>query len=75
MERQITLFCTDLVGMDDPDEWWWPTHRIWLENGICMVQQLCNLAALDGNDFLFVCLPLKMRGGTGSPLRPVALVR
>ena len=75
VERQITLFCTDLVGMDDPDEWWWPTHRIWLENGICMVQQLCNLAALDGKDFLFVCLPLKMRGGTGSPLRPVALVR
>ena len=24
--------------------------------------------------FAFVCLPLKMRGGTGSPVRPLALV-
>lgn len=26
-------------------------------------------------DLVFVCLPLKMRGATGSPLRPVALAR
>ena len=43
VDRKISLFCTDLIGMDDPDEWWWPTHLIWLEAGICMVQQLCNL--------------------------------
>ena len=29
---------------------------------------------LAGKEFLFVCLPLKMRGGTASPVRPVALV-
>jgi len=39
-----------------------------------MVQQLCNLHKLVGKQFLFVCLPLKMRGGTASPVRPVALV-
>lgn len=74
VDRKITLFCTDLIGMDDPDEWWWPTHHIWLSNNICMVQQLCNLDKLVGKDFLFVCLPLKMRDGTASPVRPVALV-
>lgn len=74
VERKITVFCTDLIGMDDPDEWWWPTHKIWLDKGICMVQQLCNLHRLKGKDFLFVCLPLKMRDGTASPVRPVALV-
>jgi kynurenine formamidase len=25
-------------------------------------------------EFLFVALPLKIRGGTGSPIRPVAVV-
>jgi kynurenine formamidase len=74
VKRKITLFCTDLIGMDDPAEWWWPTHAMWLENDICMVQQLCNLDKLAGKEFLFVCLPLKMREGTASPVRPVALV-
>ncbi len=74
IDRKITLFCTDMIGMDDPDEWWWPTHTIWLTNGVCMVQQLCNLDKLAGKDFLFVCLPLKMRDGTASPVRPVAFV-
>jgi kynurenine formamidase len=74
VERRITLFCTDLIGMDDPSEWWWPTHEVWLKNGICMVQQLCNLDKLAGKDFVFVALPLKMRNGTASPVRPVALV-
>jgi kynurenine formamidase len=27
-----------------------------------------------GKEILFVCLPLKMRGGAASPVRPAALV-
>ena len=73
VERDITIFCTDLIGMDDPSEWSWPTHGTWLKNGICMVQQLCNLDQLEGKDFLFIALPLKMREGTASPVRPIAL--
>jgi len=74
VDRKITLFATDLIGMDNPDEWWSPTHKVWLTNGVCMVQQLCNLDRLAGKEFLLVVLPLKMRGGTASPVRPVALV-
>ena len=72
--RQVTLFGTDLIGIDDPSEWWWPTHELWLKAGLPMVQQLCNLGQLVGKDFLFAALPLRMRGGTGSPLRAVAMV-
>lgn len=74
MDRGITLFATDLIGMDDPTEWWWPSHTIWLKANVCMVQQLANLDRLVGKDFLFVCLPLKMRGGTGCPVRATAIV-
>jgi kynurenine formamidase len=39
-----------------------------------MVQQLNNLERLVGREFTFVVLPLPMRGGTGCPVRPVALL-
>jgi len=74
VDHGISLFCTDLIGMDDPAEWWWPTHEIFLKAGIPMVQQLCDLDRLEGKDFLFCALPLKMRAGTGSPVRAIALV-
>jgi kynurenine formamidase len=74
VDRKITLFATDLIGMDDPKEWWDPTHHVWLSNGVCMVQQLCNLDKLVGKQFLFVAMPIKMVGGTGCPLRAAALV-
>ncbi len=74
VERGITLFATDLIGMDDPEEWWWPTHLVWLKAGIPMVQQLCHLDKLAGKDFWLVVLPLKMRDGTASPVRPIAFV-
>ena len=74
VEQEITLFGTDLIGMDDPDEWWWPTHRVWLEAGICMVQQMCNLSLLQDKTFVLVVAPLKLRDGTGCPVRPLALV-
>jgi len=74
VDQGITLFATDMIGMDDPDEWWWPTHVIWLKNNVCMLQQLCNLDRLAGRNFLLVCLPLKMRDGTGCPVRAAALI-
>jgi arylformamidase len=74
VEQDITLFGTDLIGMDDPEQWWWPTHRVWLEAEICMVQQMCNLESLVGKEFMLVVAPLKLRDGTGCPVRPLALV-
>ena len=73
-ERKVPLFATDLIGMDNPDEWWEPTHLAWLSNGICMVQQLCNLDKLVGKSFLFIAFPIKAVGSTGCPVRAAALV-
>jgi kynurenine formamidase len=70
----IGLFGTDLIGVDDPAEWWWPTHTAFARGDVLMVQQLCNLQALVGKEFLLLVIPLKLRGGTGSPVRPIALV-
>jgi kynurenine formamidase len=74
VDRGITLFCTDLIAIDNPDEWWEPTHTAFLKSGVPMVQQLNNLGQLVGRDFTFIVLPLPMRGGTASPVRPIAML-
>src|SRR5260370_39820664 len=44
-----------------------------LELDITHIESLCNLEALIGQgEFRFIGLPLKWRGGTGSPIRAVA---
>ncbi len=54
-----------------------PCHVILLkENGI-QIMEMLNLEELSANgihEFLFIALPLKIRGGAGSPIRPVAVV-
>lgn len=54
-----------------------PGHRVLLvENGVHIIENLDleRLAADRIYEFLFVCLPLKFSGGTGSPVRPIAIV-
>ena len=55
-----------------------PVHRLLLvEEGIHIIEVM-NLAALAGSgihEFLFVLAPLNIVGGTGSPVRPLAVVQ
>jgi kynurenine formamidase len=37
-------------------------------------ENLCNLDKLFGKRFTFIGLPLKIRNGTGSPIRAVAIL-
>jgi kynurenine formamidase len=49
-------------------------HKACLELDITHMESLCNLEALIGQGpFRFIGLPLKWRGGTGSPIRAVAV--
>ena len=67
----------DVPGAEDPELGTLPGHLLLLVRaGVYIVEGL-NLEELarDGvREFAFVCLPLKLRGGTGSPVRPLALV-
>jgi kynurenine formamidase len=54
-----------------------PGHIILLvRHGIYILENLFleDLARDRRYEFLFVCLPLKIQGGTGSPIRPIAIV-
>jgi len=49
-------------------------HKACLELDITHIESLCNLESLIGQGtFRFIGLPLKWRGGTGSPIRAVAV--
>jgi len=55
-----------------------PVHvHLLVENGIHIIEclNLEQLAADRVYEFVFTAAPLKIRGGTGSPIRPLALVR
>jgi kynurenine formamidase len=52
-------------------------HRAMLvERGVYLIEilELDQLARAEAYEFLFVCLPIKFRGATGSWVRPVAVV-
>ncbi len=67
----------DEVGVVDPDlKVTLPGHVILLvRNGIYIIENLFleDLARDQCYEFTFICLPLKLRGATGSPVRPVAI--
>ena len=68
----------DTLGYVDPGlKVTYPGHVILLvRHGIYIIENLFleELAKEKQYEFLFICLPLKMRGATGSPVRPIAVV-
>lgn len=79
-EHRIRLTGSDTTAYEHvgaPREDALPVHRLLLhEHGIHIVEMLDleDLAAAGCSEFVFVLLPLAIVGGTGSPVRPVALV-
>jgi kynurenine formamidase len=67
----------DVIGPTDPELGvTLPGHVLLLVRaGIPIIENLNleELASAKVHEFAFVCLPLKMRGATGSPVRPIAI--
>ena len=66
-----------LVGMDTPTPNcidWKIVHETFLSNNILIVEGLTNLDKLNSEEFTFIALPLKFKGGDGSPVRAVAIL-
>ncbi|MFW5957803.1 MAG: cyclase family protein [Desulfosalsimonas sp.] len=74
--KQARFVGSDTTAFDKVPPHHLPCHVILLkENGI-QIMEMLNLEELsDGRtyEFLFIALPLKIRGGAGSPIRPVAI--
>jgi len=64
----------DSPNPDHPDAGDFPVHNTLLPREVLIIENLANLGAIGRPRFRFIGLPLKIRGGTGSPIRAVAIV-
>ena len=64
----------DTPTPDHPDSINFPVHKLWLNTGKLIIENLTNLEQLQGRQFNFAALPLKIKGGDGSPVRAIAII-
>jgi kynurenine formamidase len=74
LERGVKIFGVDSPSPDNPASRTYPCHMMCREHGIVHYENLANLGELVGERFTFVGFPLRIRDGTGSPVRAVALL-
>jgi len=84
LTREATEYIIDKgvvnFGVDNtsPDMWLdktYPCHTVCSERRVTHIENLCNLDKLVGKRFTFIALPLRIRKGTGSPLRATAILQ
>ena len=73
LERGVRAVGTDCLGLDAHGSTEIPAHHHLLRNDILIME---NLAALDGlpQRVFFLAAPLRIRRGSGSPIRALALI-
>jgi kynurenine formamidase len=63
----------DTISLDRLSDTDLPVHRALLKQNICLIENLTRLDDLPQEGFLFSCLPVKVTGGDGFPVRAVAV--
>ncbi len=72
IDKSVAALGVDSLSPDSPEALKTnPIHPVVLEKQVLIVENLCHLEELP-DFFLFVALPLKILGGSGSPIRAVA---
>lgn len=75
-DRGMTLAGSDTLAYEKQPAPGFPVHvELLVERGIRIIEclALAELAGSGQHEFLFVATPLKIAGGTGSPVRPIAI--
>jgi len=79
LDRQAALVGADNVAFEplQPPTRRLPVHGLLIADAGVPIIEMLNLEELSTNEvyeFVFIALPLRIAGGTGSPIRPIALV-
>lgn len=64
----------DAISIDPIDAGYLSNHRIFLQEQKIIIENLHDLDKLIAKDFEFICFPLKLKDGDGSPIRAVAVL-
>ena len=74
-QKKIRMFGVEAVSPGRPGRNNFEVHHVCRDMGFTHVEGLVNLDKLIGKGrFKFIGFPLKIRGGTGSPIRAVAML-
>jgi kynurenine formamidase len=73
-ERKIKAVGIDTPSIDYGQSKMFETHRIICSNNITAYENIANLAELPSTGSYIVAAPMKIKGGSGSPLRLLAWV-
>ncbi|HBY97150.1 MAG TPA: cyclase [Chloroflexi bacterium] len=74
VDKKVKAFGVDSPSPDNPASHTYPCHMMCRREGITHYENLANLDQLVGKRFLFIGFPLRIRNGTGSPVRAVAVL-
>jgi kynurenine formamidase len=74
VERGVRIFGVDSPSPDNPLSRTYPIHMMCRREGLTHYENLANLDQVAGRRFQFIGFPLRIRGGTGSPVRAVAVL-
>jgi len=74
-QRSIHAIGLDTASIDRGQSSSFESHRILFAAGIPAFENVTNLEQLPETGFDVIALPMKIRGGSGGPLRIVALIR
>lgn len=70
--KNVVNIGTDALSIDNKKSSF-SAHQTCVDKGIMNTENLANLEQIANQSFLYVGLPLKIVGGTGSPIRSVAI--
>ena len=73
-EKNLKGVGIDAISLDRIVDENLPNHRMLLEKGFIFIENLRGLEELIDREFIFSCLPLKIEGADGSPVRAVAII-
>lgn len=73
-ERKVALIGLDTASIDYGPSKDFIVHRVAAEHNIPGIENLANLDKLPATGFMLIALPIKIEGGSGGPVRVVALV-
>jgi kynurenine formamidase len=72
--RSIKAIGLDTASIDHGQSTLFESHRILFEHDIPAFENVANLEQLPVKGFTIVALPMKIKGGSGGPLRIVAIL-
>jgi len=73
-ERRVAMIGIDTASIDYGKSQDFIAHRIGAAQGVANLENLTNLQGLPATGILIMALPMKIEGGSGGPVRVVALV-